>query len=168
MRQNQIDASKLDLKETIVSIRRVAKTVKGGRNMRFSVTVVVGNGEGVVGCGLGKAQEIPEAVRKATEDAKKNLIEVPMVGTTIPHRNLGVFGAGRVLLMPAAPGTGVIAGSSVRTVLEAAGIKDVRAKSIGSNNTANMAYATLEGLRDLTTVEKVAKLRGKPAEEILG
>ena len=168
MRQNQIDASKLDLKETIVSIRRVAKTVKGGRNMRFSVTVVVGNGEGVVGCGLGKAQEIPEAVRKATEDAKKNLIEVPMVGTTIPHRNLGVFGAGRVLLMPAAPGTGVIAGSSVRTVLEAAGIKDVRAKSIGSNNSANMAYATLEGLRDLTTVEKVAKLRGKTAEEILG
>ena len=168
MRQNQIDASKLDLKETIVSIRRVAKTVKGGRNMRFSVTVVVGNGEGVVGCGLGKAQEIPEAVRKAEEDAKKNLIEVPMVGTTIPHRNLGVFGAGRVLLMPAAPGTGVIAGSSVRTVLEAAGIKDVRAKSIGSNNTANMAYATLEGLRDLTTVEKVAKLRGKTAEEILG
>ena len=168
MRQNQIDASKLDLKDTIVSIRRVAKTVKGGRNMRFSVTVVVGNGEGVVGCGLGKAQEIPEAVRKATEDAKKNLIEVPMVGTTIPHRNLGVFGAGRVLLMPAAPGTGVIAGSSVRTVLEAAGIKDVRAKSIGSNNTANMAYATLEGLRDLTTVEKVAKLRGKTAEEILG
>ena len=168
MRQNQIDASKLDLKETIVSIRRVAKTVKGGRNMRSSVTVVVGNGEGVVGCGLGKAQEIPEAVRKATEDAKKNLIEVPMVGTTIPHRNLGVFGAGRVLLMPAAPGTGVIAGSSVRTVLEAAGIKDVRAKSIGSNNTANMAYATLEGLRDLTTVEKVAKLRGKTAEEILG
>ena len=168
MRQNQIDASKLDLKETIVSIRRVAKTVKGGRNMRFSVTVVVGNGEGVVGCGLGKAQEIPEAVRKATEDAKKNLIEVPMVGTTIPHRNLGVFGAGRVLLMPAAPGTGVIAGSSVRTVLEAAGIKDVRAKSIGSNNTANMAYATLEGLRDLTTVEKGAKLRGKTAEEILG
>ena len=168
MRQNQIDASKLDLKETIVSIRRVAKTVKGGRNMRFSVTVVVGNGEGVVGCGLGKAQEIPEAVRKATEDAKKNLIEVPMVETTIPHRNLGVFGAGRVLLMPAAPGTGVIAGSSVRTVLEAAGIKDVRAKSIGSNNTANMAYATLEGLRDLTTVEKVAKLRGKTAEEILG
>ena len=166
--RNTIDVSKLDLNETIVSIRRVAKTVKGGRNMRFAVTVVVGNGEGVVGCGLGKAQEIPEAVRKAEEDAKKNLIEVPMVGTTIPHRNLGVFGAGRVLLMPAAPGTGVIAGSSVRTVLEAAGIKDVRAKSIGSNNTANMAYATLEGLRDLTTVEKVAKLRGKTAEEILG
>lgn len=166
--RNIIDASKLDLNSTIVNIRRVAKTVKGGRNMRFSVTVVVGDGNGHVGVGLGKSQEIPEAVRKATEDAKKNLIEVPMVGTTIPHRNLGVFGAGRVLLMPAAPGTGVIAGSSVRTVLEAAGIKDVRAKSIGSNNTANMAYATLEGLRDLTTVEKVAKLRGKTAEEILG
>ena len=119
--------------------------------------------------GLGKAQEIPEAVRKATEDAKKNLIELFLWWEQrYRHRNLGVFGAGRVLLMPAAPGTGVIAGSSVRTVLEAAGIKDVRAKSIGSNNTANMAYATLEGLRDLTTVEKVAKLRGKTAEEILG
>ena len=166
--RNIIDASKLDLKETIVNIRRVAKTVKGGRNMRFSVTVVVGDGNGYVGVGLGKAQEIPEAVRKATEDAKKNLIYVPTVGTTIPHRNIGIFGAGKVLLMPAAQGTGVIAGSSVRTVLEAAGIKDVRAKSIGSNNTGNMAYATLEGLKSLTTVEKVAKLRGKTAEEILG
>ena len=166
--RNIIDASKLDLKETIVNIRRVAKTVKGGRNMRFSVTVVVGDGNGYVGVGLGKAQEIPEAVRKATEDAKKNLIYVPTVGTTIPHRNIGIFGAGRVLLMPAAQGTGVIAGSSVRTVLEAAGIKDVRAKSIGSNNTGNMAYATLEGLRSLMTVEKVAKLRGKDPEEILG
>ena len=166
--RNIIDASKLDLKETIVNIRRVAKTVKGGRNMRFSVTVVVGDGNGYVGVGLGKAQEIPEAVRKATEDAKKNLIYVPTVGTTIPHRNIGIFGAGRVLLMPAAQGTGGIAGSSVRTVLEAAGIKDVRAKSIGSNNTGNMAYATLEGLRSLMTVEKVAKLRGKAPEEILG
>ena len=115
--RNTIDASRLDLTETIVNIRRVAKTVKGGRNMRFSVTVVVGDGEGHVGVGLGKAIEIPEAVRKATEDAKKNLISVPTVGTTIPHRQLGVFGAGRVLLMPAAQGTGVIAGSSVRTVL---------------------------------------------------
>ncbi len=166
--RNIIDASKLDLKETIVNIRRVAKTVKGGRNMRFSVTVVVGDGEGYVGVGLGKAQEIPEAVRKATEDAKKNLIYVPTVGTTIPHTNIGVFGAGRVLLMPAVQGTGVIAGSSVRTVLEAAGIKDVRAKSIGSSNTGNMAYATLEGLRNLKTVEQVAKLRGKTPEEILG
>ena len=166
--RNIIDASKLDLKETIVNIRRVAKTVKGGRNMRFSVTVVVGDGNGYVGVGLGKAQEIPEAVRKATEDAKKNLIYVPTVGTTIPHRNIGIFGAGKVLLMPAAQGTGVIAGSSVRTVLEAAGIKDVRAKSIGSNNTGNMAYATLEGLNSLMTIEKVAKLRGKTPEEILG
>ena len=136
--------------------------------MRFSVTVVVGDGEGHVGVGLGKAQEIPEAVRKATEDAKKKLITVPTVGTTIPHRNLGVFGAGRVLLMPAAPGTGVIAGSSVRTVLEAAGIKDIRAKSIGSNNTGNMAYATLEGLKGMMTVEQVAARRGKTKEEILG
>lgn len=166
--RNRIDASKLELKETIVNIRRVAKTVKGGRNMRFSVTVVVGDGEGYVGVGLGKAQEIPEAVRKATEDAKKNLIYVPTVGTTIPHRSLGIFGAGRVLLMPARQGTGVIAGSSVRTVLEAAGVKDVRAKSIGSNNTGNMAYATIEGLSNLMTVEQVSKLRGKTKEEILG
>ena len=120
--RNIIDASKLDLKENIVSIRRVAKTVKGGRNMRFSVTVVVGDGNGYVGVGLGKAQEIPEAVRKATEDAKKKLIYVPIVGTTVPHTVTGVFGAGKVLIMPAAPGTGVIAGSSVRTVLESAGL----------------------------------------------
>ncbi len=166
--RNTIDASKLDLNETIVNIRRVAKTVKGGRNMRFSVTVVVGDKDGHVGVGLGKAQEIPEAVRKATEDAKKKLINVPTLGTTIPHKNIGVFGAGRVLLMPAAEGTGVIAGSSVRTVLEAAGIKDVRAKSIGSNNTGNMAYATLEGLKTMKTVEQVSRLRGKTKEEILG
>ena len=166
--RNTIDASKLDLNETIVNIRRVAKTVKGGRNIRFSVTVVVGDGAGHVGVGLGKAIEIPEAVRKATEDAKKNLITVPTVGTTIPHRNMGIFGAGKVLLMPAAPGTGVIAGSSVRTVLEAAGVKDVRAKSIGSNNTGNMAYAALEGLKTLTTAEEVARKRGKTVEEILG
>ena len=167
MRQ-ALDTSNMELNETIVSIRRVAKTVKGGRNMRFSVTVVVGDGEGHVGVGLGKAQENPEAVRKATEDAKKNVILVPTVGTTIPHRQLGVFGAGRVLLMPAAPGTGVIAGSSVRTVLEAAGVKDIRAKSIGSNNTGNMAYATMEGLKALTTLEEVARKRGKTKEEILG
>lgn len=166
--RNTIDASKLDLNETIVNIRRVAKTVKGGRNMRFSVTVVVGDRAGHVGVGLGKAQEIPEAVRKATEDAKKKLINVPTLGTTIPHRNIGVFGAGKVLLMPAAEGTGVIAGSSVRTVLEAAGIKDVRAKSIGSNNTGNMAYAALEGLKTMKTLEEVSRLRGKTKEEILG
>jgi len=163
-----IDASKLELKESIVNIRRVAKTVKGGRNMRFSVTVVVGDGEGHVGVGLGKAREIPEAVRKAIEDAKKKLILVPMVGTTIPHKNLGVFGAGRVLLMPGAEGTGVIAGSSVRTVLELAGVKDIRAKSIGSNNAGNMAYATIEGLKGLKTLAEVSRLRGKTKEEILG
>lgn len=168
MRQNMIDASKLDLKESIVNIRRVAKVVKGGRNFRFSVTVVVGNGEGYVGVGLGKAQEIPEAVRKAIEDAKKRLIYVPTVGTTIPHRTLGIFGAGQVLIMPAVPGTGVIAGSSVRMVLELAGIKDVRAKSIGSNNSGNMACATIEGLRNLKTVEQISRLRGKTKEEILG
>ena len=168
MKRTIIDASNLELRDNVVSIKRVTKVVKGGRNMRFSVTVVVGDGDGHVGVGLGKAQEIPEAVRKATEDAKKKLITVPMVGTTIPHRNLGVFGAGRVLLMPAAPGTGVIAGSSVRTVLEAAGLKDIRAKSIGSNNTGNMAYAALEGLKNLMTVEEVARRRGKTKEEILG
>ena len=166
--RNTMDTSKLELTENIVSIRRVAKTVKGGRNMRFSVTVVVGDKAGHVGVGLGKAQEIPEAVRKATEDAKKNLIEVPTVGTTIPHRVTGLYGAGRVLIMPAAPGTGVIAGSSVRAVLEASGVQDVRAKSLGSSNTGNMARATMEGLKNLMTVEKVAKLRGKSPEEILG
>ena len=166
--RTMIDASKLDLKESIVNIRRVTKVVKGGKNFKFSVTVVVGDENGYVGVSLGKAQEIPEAVRKATEDAKKALIYVPTVGTTIPHQSLGVFGAGRVLLMPAAQGTGVIAGSAVRTVLELAGVKDVRAKSIGSSNTGNMALATIEGLRALKTVEEVSRLRGKTKEEILG
>ncbi len=168
MRNNAIDASRLELKETILNIRRVAKVVKGGKNFRFSVTVVVGDEAGHVGVGLGKAAEIPEAVRKATEDAKKNMIEVPMVGTTVPHRVTGVFGAGRVLIMPAYPGTGVIAGGSVRMVLEHAGIQDVRAKSIGSNNAVNQAHATIKGLSELKTVEKVARLRGKTREEILG
>ena len=167
MRNNAIDA-KTEFRETIVNIRRVSKTVKGGRNMRFSVSVFVGDGAGHVGVGLGKAAEIPEAVRKATDDAKKKMIEVPMVGTTIPHRNTGIFGAGQVLIMPAAPGTGVIAGGSVRMVLEHAGVKDVRAKSIGSNNAVNMALATIESLSTLKTVEQVARLRGKTKEEILG
>ncbi|MCQ2548011.1 MAG: 30S ribosomal protein S5 [Clostridia bacterium] len=166
--RNLIDASKLDLTTTIVNIRRVAKTVKGGRNMKFSVTVVVGDQNGYVGVGLGKAVEIPEAVRKAEEDAKKNMIYVQTVGTTVQHKNIGEFGAARVLIMPAAQGTGVIAGSSVRTVLEAAGIKDVRAKSIGSSNIGNIAMATLEGLKTMMTLEKVAELRGKTPEEILG
>ena len=163
-----IDISKLDLKESIVNIRRVTKVVKGGKNSRFSVTVVVGDYNGHVGLGLGKSMEIPEAVRKATEDAKKNLITVPMVGTTIPHQQLGVFGAGQVLLMPAAQGTGVIAGGAARTVLEFAGIKDIRAKSIGSSNAGNVANATLAGLKALKTVEEVAALRGLSKDEILG
>jgi small subunit ribosomal protein S5 len=166
--RNRIDASKLDLTDNIVSIRRVAKTVKGGRNIRFSVTVVVGDGKGHVGVGLGKAQEIPEAAGKAIQDAKKNIIYVPTVGTTIPHDTLGIYSAGKVLIMPAAQGTGVIAGSSARVVLEAAGIEDVRAKSLGTANATNVALATIEGLRNLMTVEKVAKLRGKSTEEILG
>ena len=168
MRRDMIDASKMEFTESIVNIRRVAKVVKGGRNFRFSVTIVIGNGEGYVGVGQGKALEIPDAVKKAIEDAKKNLIHVPTVGTTIPHRSLGVFGAGRVLIMPAAPGTGVIAGGAVRTVLELAGIKDVRAKSVGSNNSGNMAYAAIEGLKSLKTIEEVSRLRGKTKEEILG
>jgi small subunit ribosomal protein S5 len=166
--QNRIDVSKLDLKESIVNIRRVTKVVKGGKNSRFSVTVVVGDNDGHVGLGLGKSVEIPEAVRKATEDAKKNLITVPMKGTTIPHRIEGTFGAGRVLLMPAVQGTGVIAGGAARTVLEYAGIKDVRAKILGSNNPGNVAYATIEGLRSLKTLESVAQARGLSREEILG
>lgn len=168
MRHDMIDPSKMEFNESIVNIRRVAKVVKGGRNFRFSVTIVIGNGEGYVGVGQGKALEIPDAVKKAIEDAKKNLIYVPTVGTTIPHRVLGVFGAGQVLLMPAAPGTGVIAGGAVRTVLELAGLNDIRAKSIGSNNSGNMAYAAIEGLKSLKTVEEVSRLRGKTKEEILG
>ena len=163
-----IDVSKLDLKESIVNIRRVTKVVKGGKNSRFSVTVVVGDNAGHVGLGLGKSVEIPEAVRKATEDAKKQIITVPMVGTTVPHKTLGVFGAGKVLIMPAAEGTGVIAGGSARTVLEFAGIKDVRAKSLGSSNAGNVAYATIAGLKQLKTIEEVAALRGLSKEEILG
>jgi len=166
--RNNIDVSKLDLKESIVNIRRVTKVVKGGKNSRFSVTVVVGDNDGHVGLGLGKSVEIPEAVRKASEDARKNLISVPMRGTTIPHRTEGIFGAGRVLLMPAAPGTGVIAGGAARTVLEFAGIKDIRAKSLGSNNAGNVAYATITGLSQLKTLEGVSKLRGLSKEEILG
>lgn len=160
--------AKSDLVEKVVYIGRVTKVVKGGRNFRFSALVVVGDGNGKVGIGSGKAVEVPEAIRKAIEDAKKNMIEIPMVGTTIPHEVVGRFGAGRVILMPAQEGTGIIAGGPARAVLECTGIRDIRAKSLGSNNPRNMVNATMEGLSRLKTVEQVAKLRGKSVEEILG
>lgn len=163
-----IDASKLDLKEKVVAINRVAKVVKGGRNFRFSAIVVVGDGNGYVGVGTGKSVEIPEAIRKGIEDAKKNLVKVAIVGTTIPHEVVGISGAGKVLLMPAKEGTGVIAGGPARAVLELSGIKDIRTKSLRSNNPRNMVNATIQGLASLKTAEEVAKLRGKTVEEILG
>jgi small subunit ribosomal protein S5 len=163
-----IDSSKLDLKEKVVAINRVAKVVKGGRNFRFSAIVVVGDLNGYVGVGTGKSVEIPEAIRKGIEDAKKNLIRVSIVGTTIPHEVVGISGAGKVLMMPAKEGTGVIAGGPARAVLELAGIKDIRTKSLRSNNPRNMVNATIIGLASLKTVEDVAKLRGKTVEEIIG
>ena len=168
LRRKPIDARQLDIKEKVVEIRRVTKVVKGGRNFRFAALVVVGDENGHVGIGAGKAMEVPDAIKKAVEDAKKNLIEVPMVGTTIPHRTNGHFGAGNILIMPAQEGTGVIAGGPVRAVLELAGLKDVRAKSLGSNNPRNMVNATIEGLRSLRTAEDIAKLRGKKVEDLLG
>lgn len=158
----------LDLKEKVVAINRVTKVVKGGRNFRFSTLVVVGDENGHVGVGLGKAIEIPEAIRKAIESAKKNMIEVSIVDTSIPHQITGRYGAGKVLMKPAKRGTGVLAGGPARAVLELAGIKDIRTKSLGSNNASNMVKATLQGLSELVTVEDVAKKRGKKVEEILG
>ena len=168
MNRQLIDASKLDLKEQVININRVTKVVKGGRNFRFSALVVVGDENGHVGIGTGKAKEVPEAISKAVEDAKKRLIYVPRVGTTVPHHIEGHFGAGSVRIMPAKEGTGVIAGGPVRAVLELAGLKDVRAKSLGTNNPRNMVNATLDGLKNLKTAESVAKLRGKTVEQILG
>ena len=160
--------SGVELQERLVNINPVSKTVKGGRTPSFSALVVVGDGNGRVGAGLGKAKEVPEAIRKATEEAKRNMIEVPIVGTTLPHEVTATFGGARVLLKPASEGTGVIAGGPVRAVLESAGVSDVLTKSLGSSNPINVVRATLEGLSSLRTVEDVARLRGKTPGEILG
>ena len=164
----RIDASVLDLQEKVVAINRVSKTVKGGRVMKFSALIVVGNGDGIVGYGTGKAAEVPEAIRKGVEDAKKNLVRVSMKGTTIPHETVGAFGAARILMRPAAPGTGVIAGGAVRAVLEAAGIKDIRTKALRSRNKINVVHATINGLKALEDAAAVAARRGKTVEEIVG
>ena len=163
-----IDASVLDLQERVVAINRVSKTVKGGRIMKFSALVVVGAGNGIVGFGIGKAAEGPEAIRKGIEDAKKNLIKVALKGTTIPHEVIGAYGAGRVLMKPAAEGTGVIAGGPARAVIETVGIKDIRTKALRSNNPCNVVRATIQGLASLRSAEEVAAVRGKSVKEILG
>ncbi len=164
--RNNTDAATLDMKTKLVSVNRVAKTVKGGRNMRFSALVVVGDENGHVGAGMGKAAEIPEAIRKAEQRAKRDMIDVPIDGTTIPHEVLGRFGRGNVLLMPAEEGTGVLAGGAARAVLELAGVKDIRTKSQGSNNPINCVRATIEGLSRLKTAEQVARLRGVSADQL--
>lgn len=164
----RIDGSTLDLQERVVAINRVSKTVKGGRIFKFAALVVVGDGNGTIGFGLGKASEVPDAIRKGIEDAKKNLIKIALKGTTIPHEVIGVFGAGRVLMKPAPEGTGVIAGGAVRAVLETAGIRDIRTKCLRSNNPCNVVNATINGLSSLRSLEQVAAVRGKTAQEILG
>ena len=164
----RFDPSTLELKETLVAINRVSKTVKGGRIARFTAIMIVGDGEGHVGYGLGKAAEVPDAIRKGIEDAKKNMITVALNGTTIPHEVMGEFGAGRVLLKPAAEGTGIIAGGAVRAVLESAGIKNIRSKCLRSNNRVNVVKATFEGLKSLRTAEEVAAIRGKNVADIKG
>ena len=157
-----------DLKESLIALNRVSKTVKGGRVARFAALMVVGDGAGHVGVGLGKAAEVPEAIRKGIEDAKKNMVTVSLKGTSIPHEVTGVFGAGKVLLKPAAPGTGIIAGGTVRAVLELAGVKNIRAKCLRSNNPTNVVKATMEGLKELRTAEQVAKIRDISVDQVKG
>ena len=165
---NKFNPAELDLQEQLVALNRVSKTVKGGRIARFAALMVVGDGNGHVGYGLGKAAEVPEAIRKGVEDAKKNMIEVSLKGSTIPHETIGVFGAGKVLLKPAAPGTGIIAGDKVRVVLDLAGIKNIRAKCLRSNNPTNVVKATIEGLKSLRPAEEVAKTRSISVEQVKG
>lgn len=165
---NKIDVSSMELEERVVTINRVSKTVKGGRIFKFSALVVVGDGNGLVGFGIGKSGEVPDAIRKGIEDAKKNVIKVSLRGTTIPHEITGKFGAGEVLLMPAPKGTGVIAGGPVRAVVETVGIKDIRTKAICSNNPCNVVRATINGLSQLRSAEEVAAVRGKTVKEIVG
>ncbi|HIT18704.1 MAG TPA: 30S ribosomal protein S5 [Candidatus Fimivivens faecavium] len=164
----RIDAAAYELTEKVVAINRVSKTVKGGRIFKFAALVVVGDGNGTIGYGLGKASEVPDAIRKGIEDAKKNLVKISLKGTTIPHEVIGVFGAGRVKMLPAPKGTGVIAGGPVRAVLEVAGIKDIRTKCLNSNNPCNVVTATVNGLKSLKNIDEVAAMRGKSVKEIIG